>query len=162
MFQKSGEQFSRIQMGSQREKEIKAQIKNLNKLETDIGYDFNRRRRMIKNSGTNDYTMKRAIVYRENYINEMKKYENFENYDKLKNKLETIKNPLSFYDYVSKNEYTGDLTWESDNYYSQLEFNKFLQDLGIEIDDLNNEEAGVQEINEILNKTQEISKEQNN
>ena len=66
----------------------------------------------------------------------MEKYSSFENYDKLMNKLKSIKNPEAFYEFVSKNELTKDLTYNSDMFYSQSEFNRFVSDvLGEEVED---------------------------
>ena len=125
--------YSRVQMGSMRANQIKAQIRKLNKLENVSGSEFKNLKKSIKIQGTSDFSMKRAITYRENYIREMKKYSGFENYDKLMNKLNSIKNPTDFYDFVSKNEITKDLTYQSDQYYAEQEFNLFIEDLGIEI-----------------------------
>ena len=121
--------FSRVQMGSIRAREIEAQIKNLGKLEFKKGKEFDRLVSRIKFQGSSDYNMKRSIVYRENYIREMEKYSNFENYDKLMKKLQSFKNPESFYEFVSKTEITKDLTYQSDQFYSQSEFNNFITDL---------------------------------
>jgi len=125
--------ISRVQMGSERVREIEAQIRNLNKLEKKTGWEFQSLRRRIQSSGTMDYTYRKALVYQENYLKEMEKYKNFDNYELLEQKLKSLKNPISFFDLVSENELTGDLTYQSDQYYSQAEFNKFLGDLGIEI-----------------------------
>ena len=119
------------------EDDIKAQIKNLQKLETLGKGELKRLKNRIKNIGSSDYEMRKAIIFRENYLNEMKKYENFDNYDKLMEKLHSIKNPLAFFDYVSQNEITQDLTYQSDQYYTQREFDKFIEDFGI---DLNGDE----------------------
>lgn len=127
--------FSRVQMGSIRAREIEAQIKNLKQIETKRGYEFNALKRRIMSQGASDYTMKKAIVFRENYINEMKKYSHFDNYDKLMKKLNSISNPVSFFNFVSQNELTGDLTYQSDEVYTQEAFNSFVQDFGIEIDE---------------------------
>lgn len=124
--------YSRAEMGSLRVREIESQIKNLKQIETKKGYEFKRLSNRIKNIGTSDYVMKKAIVYRDNYLREMEKYSHFENYDKLINKLKSISNPVSFFDFVSKNELTQDLTYQSDQYYSQQEFNRFIEELGIE------------------------------
>lgn len=124
--------FSRVQMGSIREKEIKAQLKNLKSIESKSGYEFKRLRERIQTSGTSDYSMKKSLVFMENYINEMKKYSHFDNYEKLITKLKSIKNPIEFFNYVSKNELTGDLTYQSDQYFSQQEFNRFIEELGID------------------------------
>lgn len=126
--------FSRAQMGSARVREIEAQLRNLKQIETKSGYEFQRLRSRIARSGVSDYTMKKAITYQENYIKEMEKYSHFDNYDKLMAKLKSFKNPISFYEFVSKTELTADLTYQSDEYYTQEYFNRFIEDLGIEIE----------------------------
>lgn len=98
--------FSRVQMGSIRAREIEAQIKNLKQIENKVGYEFNQLKRRIMTQGRSDYTMKKATIFRENYLREMQKYSHFDNYDKLMNKLQSIKNPVSFYNFVSQNELT--------------------------------------------------------
>lgn len=125
--------YSRIQMGSIRAREIEAQINNLKQIETKAGYMFKGLKARIMSLGASDYTMKKAIVFKENYINEMKKYSHFDNYDKLMKKLNSFSNPVSFFNFVSQNELTGDLTYQSDEVYTQEAFNRFVQDLGIEI-----------------------------
>ena len=101
---KSG--FSRAQMGSMRVREINAQIKNLKNIESAVGYDFNRLRERLSRMGTSDYSMKKAIVFRENYLKEMEKYSHFDNYEKLMKKLRSFTNPVSFFNFVSQNELT--------------------------------------------------------
>lgn len=127
--------FSRAQMGSIRVREINAQIKNLKNIESAVGYEFNRLRDRLSRMGTSDYTMKKAIVFRENYLKEMEKYSHFDNYEKLMKKLRSFTNPISFFNFVSQNELTGDLTYQSDETFSQQAFNSFVQDFGIEIDE---------------------------
>ena len=98
--------FSRAQMGSMRVREINAQIKNLKNIENVVGYEFNRLRDRLSRMGTSDYTMKKAIVFRENYLEEMEKYSHFDNYEKLMKKLRSFTNPISFFNFVSQNELT--------------------------------------------------------
>lgn len=98
--------FSRALMGSMRVREINAQIKNLKNIEGAVGYEFNRLRERLSRMGTSDYTMKKAIVFRENYLKEMEKYSHFDNYEKLMKKLRSFTNPVSFYNFVSQNELT--------------------------------------------------------
>lgn len=130
-----GQKYSRVQMGSIRAREIEAQLRNLDKIEQKTGYEFNRLKRRIQSIGTSDYTMRKSIVYRENYIREMEKYSHFDNYDLLIKKLKSISNPIAFYEFVSKNELLKDLTYQSDQYYTQQEFNRFVEDFGIVIED---------------------------
>lgn len=115
--------------GSMRVKEINAQIRNLKSIETKRGFDFRSLKRRIQNIGTSDYSMRRAITYRENYIKDMEKYSHFDNYDKLVALFNKYKNPVSFYELLSKNEMAVDLTYQSEQYYSQQAFNSFLEDL---------------------------------
>jgi hypothetical protein len=96
--------YSRVQMGSIRAREIEAQIKNLKQIETKKGYEFNNLRQRIMSMGRSDYVMKKATIFRENYLKEMQKYSHFDNYEKLMNKLQSIKNPVAFFDFVSQNE----------------------------------------------------------
>lgn len=126
--------FTRVQMGSEREKEIKRQLQNLKSIETKKGYEFKRLKERIQTAGTSDYIMKKSIIYQENYLKEMEKYSHLDNYDKLMLRLKAIKNPINFYKYVSKNELTGDLTYQSDQYFSQQEFNRFVEEFGVDID----------------------------
>lgn len=127
--------FSRAQMGSVRVREIEAKIRNLKDIENKKGYELMTLKKRIRLEGASDYSMKRAIVFRENYLNEMKKYSHFDNYEKLISKLESFTNPISFFNFVSQNELTGDLTYQSDEMYSQEAFNSFVQDFGIDIDE---------------------------
>lgn len=98
--------FSRAQMGSMRAREINAQIKNLKNIEGAVGFAFNKLRDRLARQGISDYTMKKAIVFRENYLKEMEKYSHFDNYEKLMKKLRSFTNPVSFFNFVSQNELT--------------------------------------------------------
>ncbi len=125
--------FSRVQMGSIEYRELINTLKSFEKLNILRGFEYNRLRERINKYATSDLKMKKSINYRENYINEMKKYSHFDNYQLLMEKLNSIKNPINFYEFVSQNEFAGDLTYQSDQYYTQEAFNAYLQDLGIEI-----------------------------
>lgn len=132
---KQGEKFSRAQMGSIRVREIEAQLKNLKQIESKKGYQFERLRQRIHNIGTSDYNMRRALTFRNNYINEMKKYSHLKNYELLKEKMDSLSNPVDFYEYVKDKELVKDLTYQSDEYYKQAEFNEFLRDWEIEVEE---------------------------
>lgn len=136
LYEPNEQGFSRAQMGSMRVNQLNAQIKNINNIENLSGYDFNRLRNRLKNLGRSDYEYKKALIYRENYMNEMEKYSHLENYDKLIEKMNSIKDPFQFYKYVEslENELVEDLTYQSDQYYSQIEFNEFAKEWGVEIE----------------------------
>ena len=133
--------FSKAQMGSQRVKEIKAQIENLRQIEKKSGYEFKELKRRIKNVGKSDYLMRKALIYRENYFTMLEKtYKNFDNYEKLIAKLETFKNPKSFYEFISQNELLADIDYMYDfsgdgifGITDNDKFNLLLESIGIEI-----------------------------
>lgn len=124
--------YSRAQMGSIRVKELQAQLKNLKSIEYKKGFEFKRLRQSLKIQASSDYEMKKAIIYKQNYLEEMKKYSHFEGYEGLMKKLEAIQNPIDFFEFVSKNELTQDLTYQSDEYYTQEEFLAFIDVLNAE------------------------------
>ena len=124
--------YSRAQMGSQRAKEIKANINRLKSIEKRAGKEFERLKKSIQKYGGIDYSLRQATTYRENYVREMEKYSHLDNYDKLVALFNKLKNPKKFYEFMSKNEIAVDLTYQSDQYYTQQAFNSYLQELGIE------------------------------
>ena len=95
---------------TQREIEINAQLNNLKTWQNKKGFEFNKMKSRLQNIGTLDYEIKKASVYKENYINAMKEaFSNFENFEVLENKLKTIKNPKSFFKYIQQSDYLSDL-----------------------------------------------------
>lgn len=95
--------FSRIQMGTQRENELKAQLKNLDTIETKRGYEFQRLSNRIKKIGTSDYTMKMSIVYQENFMNELEKLkDNHNEFLKVYEYFKNIQNPITFFNTAQK------------------------------------------------------------
>ena len=127
--------FTRAQMGSNRAKQLKRQIENLRLIETKKGFEFSKLVERLNKFGASDYTFKKATIFRNNYLKEMEKYSNLDNYDKLMNKLNSITNPVSFFEYLSSDELAQDLTYQSDQYYTQQAFNSFLERLGIITED---------------------------
>lgn len=95
---------------TQREIEINAQLNNLKTWQNKKGFEFNKIKSRLQNIGTLDYEIKKASVYKENYMNSMREaFSNFENFEVLENKLKTIKNPKSFFKYIQQSDYLSDL-----------------------------------------------------
>ena len=95
---------------TQREIEINEQLNNLKTWQNKKGFEFNKMKSRLQNIGTLDYEIKKASVYKENYINAMREaFSNFENFEVLENKLKTIKNPKSFFKYIQQSDYLSDL-----------------------------------------------------
>lgn len=138
-------------------KEIEATrntIKSLDKLETQKGkFEVKRLIRRIKNLGSYDAEMKRASQYRENYMKALEQMSNYDNYDLLKDKLDSIQNPEDFYEFINKSDQLSDLfeyyetSPEAQTYggfnNNQEAFNRALMELGlyddVELTDLTSE-----------------------
>ena len=117
---KSG--FSKVQMGSLRQKEIEAQIKNLQKIEEKTGYEFERLSERIKSIGTSDYTLRKAYVFRENFMNQLEILKNNSpEFEKVYEHFNKIKNPITFFNETQKSDVLQDFfVWYSmpENYAS--------------------------------------------
>lgn len=111
------------------EKDIKKQINNLKKFQTSKGFEFSELKRRAFNQGRADLEMRKAIVYRENYMKVLKDhYQNFDNYDKLIKYLNRFKNPISFFN-VMKNtgdENIVDIYMIYDPDMAQAQFNEYV------------------------------------
>lgn len=129
---------------SQEERQKRAEIKNLKNFDKLKGYDFNRLKRRGMRWNELDRNFKIAENYRQNYYIAIEQLKNFKNYELFKNKLDSIKNPEKFYDYISQSEVLSDIFMWYDNeagtfVYSGFAtnedaFNYALQnDLGLEI-----------------------------
>lgn len=127
---------------TQREKELEENIKSLNKLFTSKGYDFKK----IKNRlhrigiGISDYDYYKADIYRQNFYTALKDIKSFKNYKILKEKLDSINNPIKFFEYIQQSDTLSDLFLyykEGDglvygSYASNEDaFNKALEELGL-------------------------------
>lgn len=73
------------------------------------GEDLKRAIARIEKIGSKDYELRKAQTFRDNF---MKTFEaglsGYENYDLFKQKLESIKDPRDFYDYISQSEFLMD------------------------------------------------------
>lgn len=125
-------------LGSDEIDELEARIKNLKKFNELKGYDFKRLRERAYNIGRDDYKMVKAIRYRENYMKVLERYADFDNYDALVNYLDKFQNPLKFFDVMknTRNDNTIDLTYVSDEHFTQQAFNNFVKQF-INLDETN-------------------------
>ena len=92
-----------------RERELKATLKNIDKLDKLSKSEFKRLKNRLHNIGNKDYELKRFVQYRENYYTALKEIKNFENYKIYKQKLDSIKDPREFFNYIQQNEIMSDL-----------------------------------------------------
>lgn len=98
-----GEKFSRAEMGSQRVHQIEDQLRNLEMIETKVGYDFKRLQLRIKKIGTSDYTLEKAYTYQENFMEELQDLaKNMPEFQKVFEYFSKIDNPITFFNTAQK------------------------------------------------------------
>ena len=96
-------------MGSLEYRNILAQIRNLKQLEQKRGLEFTRLKDRINKLGNVDYKMIKATIYRENFMNALEPSKNMEGYDLLVKRLNRIKNPINFFEYIQKSDAFSDI-----------------------------------------------------
>lgn len=89
-------------MGNERMAEIKKEMFDIKNLETKKGYDFKKLVENIQRKGTSDWEFKMNIVFKNNYLEALKDYENQPYYDELINKIKNL-NPTEFYNMIKEN-----------------------------------------------------------
>lgn len=101
---RDGQPFSRAEMGSFDYREAQAKLQSISNIEQKFGERFKRAKRRLKELGTYDYEMYKAIIYRENYMKAFNdNLSGFEGFELLRKKLNSIQNPIEFYKYITKN-----------------------------------------------------------
>lgn len=133
--------FTRLQMGSVEGNWIEAELKRLDKLAEKKGYQFKNLKTHIKYFGTTDWEMRKAIVYRENYLNTLESFKKLDGYNELMKKINTIKNPIAFFEFMKKSGDINviDIHYVSNNTMTQEGFYSYIEKLGIELEHKNNE-----------------------
>lgn len=124
---------SKWEMGSERAREIENMLltTNLQMLErTEDLSRFLQLKSRIHKLGTEDYYIRKNEIFKQNWINVLERYSHFDNYDKVINLLGK-KKPEEFYEIIRKSELALDFLYQSDEYYTQQDFNNLAQDLGI-------------------------------
>lgn len=121
---------------SQKQKELERRLIDYKRLYSLTGKDFKRRAKEL-GINQNELKYRRAYVFRENYMKVMReKYSDFENFDKFEAWARRHKNPVSFYEALPEGEfYPDDLQYQSDVVFSQENFNSFLENFGIKIEE---------------------------
>lgn len=131
-------------MKSNRIREIEATLKNISDVEKVTGTKFRRIKERIFALGTQDKNLKKAKIFKENYLKGLsdKQFKSFKNYDLFMKYINTnLKNPLKFYDIISKSEVLSNFFFWYDSSEGVISFAGFLsnedafntglQDLGL-------------------------------
>lgn len=138
--------FSRAQMGSNEAKELMRTLESFKNIETASRETLKNIKTRLKIFGASDYDMKKAIIYKENYMTMLEKtYKNFKNYDKLEEKLNSYENPIAFWEFIKEYELLRDIEYMYEfnqhgirGVSTQTRFNRMLEELGITIKGVKN------------------------
>lgn len=95
---KKGEIFSKTELGSEKSKETIRKIEDLKTLETKKGEEFKRIKERIKVAGTYDYEIRKAEIFRNNFMIELEELKNSDKeFQKVYDYFEKIQNPIEFF-----------------------------------------------------------------
>ena len=130
-----------VGMGDERLDQIKSSIHSLNLIEQSTGSLFKARKQRALKLGETDMKLKQSMTYKENFMNALNEMSSYDNFELLFNKLDSIKNPIKFFEYISQNETLRDLfLYYKDKATSQTyggfasnqdAFNHALEELGL-------------------------------
>lgn len=73
------------------------------------GSEFERTAKRTLSWGKSDYDLWKADIYRKNYMNSLQMMSEYDNYEKLVNKLNSIENPIKFYEFIQRSDILADL-----------------------------------------------------
>lgn len=131
-------------MKSNRIREIEATLNNISNIEKVTGSKFRKIKERIFALGTQDKSLKRAKIFKENYLKGLqdKQFKSFKNYDLFMNFINNkLKNPQKFYDTITKSEVLSNFFFWYDSSEGIISFAGFLsnedafntglQDLGL-------------------------------
>lgn len=97
--------FTKAQMGSATYRDLLDEIEKYKNYEKTKGYDFKQLRKVMNSIGNKDYQYRKAVIYRENILNELEKLsKSSKSFRQLYNYFKEIKNPLTFYNKVKKSD----------------------------------------------------------
>lgn len=111
---------------SDRQKELEAERDKLRNIYKLGGVFFEKAKANVFKKASKDYEIHRLMIYKNNYINTLKKYENFKNYQMLVDYLEKM-SPKAFYEKSQSVPQLDDLTYISDQTMAETEFNSFVE-----------------------------------
>lgn len=126
-----GQKFSRVQMGSEEARKIESTLESIKKLESKKGYDFERIKNRIKYLGTSDYTLKKAYIYRENFMKELEELKDKSpEFQKVYDYFKNINSPITFFNTTQKSQALQDffVWYKHPENYAEFENNSELVD----------------------------------
>ncbi len=136
--QKDSSGYSKVQMGNTEARAIQFNIdrlKNLFNTKNQNG-KLDRLKTYVRTTGTLDYTLKKARIYKENYLGVLKRnYSGFDGYKEMMLVLEKL-SPEDFFERMKNADDINiiDLQYQSDKVMSQQGFYNFINKVGVTLD----------------------------
>ena len=96
-------------MGDKEFKQLLRTKESIQDLFNRTGFEFRRTAGRTETWGKTDYELYRAGIFRENFMKALKQMKNYKNYKLLRDKLNSIENPIQFYNYVKQSNILSDL-----------------------------------------------------
>lgn len=96
-------------MGNKEIQELEGMKETIQNIDKQKGYEFRRIKNMIERNARADRDLRLANMWKENYLKRIESLQNFDNYDIFREKIESIKNPIKLYEYISQSEVLSDL-----------------------------------------------------
>ena len=124
--------------GNEEYRRLEAELKRIKNVFKTSGKKFQATVKAIENLGSSDYEIRRALIYRENYLKMFKQFQNSPYYEEILKKLKAIQNPVSFYKKIKSltfGEYLADIKFMYDSSQGELALNQMARELGIEAED---------------------------
>lgn len=120
------------------ERQLRATINNIMKLDNAQKADFHRIKSRILFIGRSDYEYKKAVIWRENYLKTIQNFSGYKGYDKLMEVVNSFSDPVKFFNFIKDRTevlISDYLHFLSDKSMKQAQFNQLLRELGIDIED---------------------------
>ncbi len=130
---------------SERYNELKTALESVENVYYVTGAKFEKAKSRIENYGSQDYDIRIASIYKENYLSMLERnFQEVEGYEELVQVIERM-NPLTFYNRLKSNEYgekLKDIRFMYDtNEYEEM-FNQLLGEFQNEIEQIQENEEG--------------------
>lgn len=102
-------------MGNKEIQALKGTLNSLKNIENKKGSEYKRSLQTLKNNARSDRELRKAEIWRNNFLNNLDMLSTYENSDLLKNAIDKIKNPIKLYEFLSKSDILSDFfLWYKD------------------------------------------------
>lgn len=102
-------------MGNKEIQALKGTLNSLKNIENKKGSEYKRALQTLKNNARSDRELRKAEIWKNNFLNNLDMLSSYENFDLLKNAIDKIKNPIKLYEFLSKSDILSDFfLWYKD------------------------------------------------